>query len=259
MLIALTAYALFSYAIARQPGVDVAAYWHAAERLRDGQQLYAGGAANASDLYRYAPWFAAAWIPLTYLPRDAVTAAWVVLMIAAALLSTLPLLRRGPAGWAAFAVFAPLQLIGAVFGNVQPLLVLILMRGAERRSGPLWIAICASLKGVPLLLALVYAGRGEWRRAGLALGLTIVLVVPAFLFDLSRYSTEAGPNQMSLAAVSPLLWLPVSLTAMAATWALARSRFAWLAGSAAMLAALPRLLVYEAGFLLVGLPEHRRG
>ena len=254
VLVALAAFALVSYAISREPGADVAAYWNAAERLRDGLPLYAGGAANASDLYRYAPWFAAAWIPLTYLPHDAVTAAWVGLMITAALLSTLPLLRHGPVGWAALALFAPLQLIGAAFGNVQPLLVLGLLWGVERRSGPLWIALGASLKGVPLLLALVYAGRGEWRRAAITLGLTVVLVAPAFLFDLSRYSTSPGPNQMSLAAVSPFLWLPVALLAVAATWVLARTRFAWLAAALALVAALPRLLVYEVGFLLVGVP-----
>lgn len=257
VLVALAAFALASYALSREAGVDVAAYWNAAERLREGQPLYAGAAANASELYRYAPWFAAAWIPLTYLPHDAVAAVWVGLMVAAAVLSVLPLLRRGPAGWAAFALFAPLQLIGAAFGNVQPLLVLGLLWGVERRSGPLWIALGASLKGVPLLLVLVYAGRGEWRRAAIALGLTVVLVVPALLFNLSGYSTQPGPNQMSLAAVSPILWISVALLAMAGTWALARSRFAWLAGSAAMIAALPRLLVYETGFLLVGLARRR--
>jgi len=232
--------------------VDVAAYWNAAERLRAGEPLYAGGASNASDLYRYTPWFAYAWVPLTYLPRDAVTAGWLGLMVAAAIVSTLPLLRRGPAGLAAWAIFTPLQLGGAVFGNVQPLLVLMVVWGIERRSGPLWIAIGASLKAVPFLLALVYAGRGEWRRAALATALTALLVAPTFLFDLSAYSTAPGPNQISLAGVSVFLYLPVALAAIAAASLLARTRYAWLAGSFAMVAALPRLLTYEIGFLLVG-------
>lgn len=57
-------------------GSDVAAYWGAAERIRAGEPLYVAGVANASDLYRYAPWFAYAWVPLTYLPSDIVTSAW---------------------------------------------------------------------------------------------------------------------------------------------------------------------------------------
>ena len=252
VLVALTGYALLSYAISRELGSDVSAYWEAAERLRDGGTLYAPGAANAPDLYRYAPWFAAAWIPLTYLPRDAVTAAWVGLMLAAALISTLPLLRRGPAGWAAFAIFAPTQIEGAVYGNVQPLLVLILLWGVERRSGPLWVALGASLKAVPIVLAIVYAGRGEWRRAALTAALTLVLVAPTLLFDLSGYSFSAGPRQESLAGVSPFLFVPVAAAALVATWLLARTRFAWLAGGLTMILTLPRYLDYQIGFLLVG-------
>jgi hypothetical protein len=259
VLIALASYALLTYALARPIGVDVAAYYRAAERLRDGQTLYAAGAANASDLYRYAPWFAAAWIPLTTLPAETVAAAWVGLMTAAALVSTVPLLRLGPAGWAAFAFFLPLQLQGAAFGNVQPLLVLMLMWGVERRSGPLWVAIGASLKLVPLVLVLVYAGRGEWRRAGVTLLLTAVLVTPMLLFDLSSYPTDPGPRQDSLAGYSLLLFVPVALTAIGLAFWLARSRYAWAAAAFAMIASLPRLLSYESSFMLVGLATVLRG
>ena len=257
VLVALASYALLTYAVSRGLGSDVSAYWEAAQRLRSGEPLYLAGAANAPDLYRYAPWFAAVWIPLTYLPRDAVTAGWIGLMFAAALISTLPLLRRGPAGWAAFAIFAPTQIEGAVFGNVQPLVVLVLLWGVERRAGPLWIALSASLKAVPLLLAIVYAGRGEWRRAALTMGLTALLVAPAFLFPLGGYSTDPGPRQTSLAGVSLLIFIPVAAAAIAATWILARTRFGWLAGGLAMILSLPRFLDYEIGFLLVGLSRRR--
>lgn len=258
VLVALTSYALLTYAVARPIGVDVSAYWEAALRLREGDPLYRAGAPNASDLYRYAPWFAAAWIPASYFPIETVATLWVGLMIAAALISSVPLLRHGPTGWAAFAFFMPLQLQGALFGNVQPLLVLMLMWGVNRRSGPLWIAMGASLKAVPLALVLVYAGRGEWRRATLAVGLTAVLVAPMLLFDLSGYSTQPGPNQDSLAGVSIFLWAPIAAASLAATLLLARSRFAWAAGAFAMLASLPRMLSYESGFMLVGLTRDRK-
>jgi len=260
LLFALMTYALFTYALAREVGSDVAAYLGAAERLRAGEPFYVAGVANASDLYRYAPWFAYAWIPLSYLPSEAVTAAWVGLMIAAAAVSTLPLVRHGFAGLAAAALFAPIQLQAAVFGNVQPLLVLMLMWGVERRSGPLWIAVGASLKAVPLVLALVYAGRGEWLRAGLAGLLTGVLVAPAFLFNLSDYPTQAGPGQMSLTAVAGPLFLAVAIVLAGGTFIAGRaqSRYAWLVGAGAMMAALPRLLTYEIGFLLVGFARRPR-
>jgi hypothetical protein len=252
LLLALMAYALTTYAVSREFGSDVAAYLGAAERIRAGEPLYVAGVANASDLYRYAPWFAYAWVPLTYLPRELVTDAWVVLMLVAALASTLPLLRHGLAGTAAVALFLPLQVQGAIFGNVQPLLVLMLLWGVKRRSGPLWIAVGASLKAVPLLLAIVYAGRGEWRRAVLALLLTAVLVAPAFLFDLSGYSTQPGPGNMSLISVTSVLFVVVALGMSVLAFLGARSRYRWVAGSLAMIAALPRFLTYEISFLLVG-------
>jgi len=260
LLFALMSYALFSYALSREVGSDVAAYWSAAERIRAGDPLYVAGAANASDAYRYAPWFAFAWVPLTFLPREAVTAAWVGLMIAAAIVSTVPLVRHGLAGAAAILLFAPIQLQAAVFGNVQPLLVLMLLWGVERRTGPLWIAIGASLKAVPMLLALVYAGRGEWGRAAAAAILAAALVAPALLFDLSAYSTDPGPGQMSLTSVAGQLFIAVAILLVSATYAVARagSRFAWLSGGLAMVMSLPRLLDYEIGFLLVGLAQRRR-
>jgi lysylphosphatidylglycerol synthetase-like protein (DUF2156 family) len=140
-----------------------------------------------------------------------------------------------------------------MFGNVQPLLVLMLLWGLERRSGPLWIAVGASLKAVPFLLAIVYAGRGEWRRAGMAALLTAVLVVPALLFDLSGYSTQPGPGNMSLISVGGPLYLAVAVAMTALAFAAARSRYPWLIGALAMIAALPRMLTYEISFLLVGL------
>ena len=141
---------------------------------------------------------------------------------------------------------------------MQPLLVLLLMWGVERKAGPLWIALGASLKAVPILLAVVYAGRGEWGRAALAAGLAALLVAPAFLFDLTSYSTAVGPRQESLAGVSLLLFVPVAALAIAATCLLARTRFGWLAGGLAMVLSLPRLLDYESAFLLVGLARRPR-
>jgi hypothetical protein len=251
LLLALMAYALSTYAVSREFGSDVAAYWGAAERIRAGEPLYVAGVANDSDLYRYAPWFAYAWVPLTFLPYDLVRVAWVGAMLVAAIASTLPLLRHGLAGTAAFALFAPLQIQGAMYGNVQPLLVLMLLWGVERRSGPLWIALGASLKAVPLLLALVYAGRGEWLRAGFALLLTAMLVAPAFLFDLSGYSRQPGPGNMSLISVASTLFLAVAVVAACLAFLGARSRHRWVLGALAMIAALPRFLTYEVSFLLV--------
>ena len=259
VLIGLVAWTELNHAAALSTGADMDAYWEAAERLRHGEPLYRAGIETDSDLYRYAPWFAFAWVPLTYLPKEAVLLGWMMLCLGAAIVSVAPLLRHGAAGWAALAFLLPFQLEGAAFGNVQPILVASLLWGAPRRSGPLWVALGASLKVVPIVLVAVYAGRGEWRRAIVTLGLTAILVAPMLLFDLSGYSTAIGAGQLSLLTVSPVLYGVAAVAAAAAAYAGARSRYAWALGSLAMMVALPRFLLYEISFAIVGQARDRRG
>ncbi len=259
LLLGLTAWAVLAYALSHAGGHDMDAYWNAALRLRGGDPLYVAGDPTDSALYRYAPWFAFAWVPLTLLPEEVVRGAWTLTLVVASVASVAPLLNRAtPAALGAAALLLPVQLEGAVFGNVQPLLVLVLVWGVERRSGPLWIALAASLKAAPIALMLVYLGRGEYRRAAWALGLAALLVAPMLLFDLRGYSTDSGPGQMSLLAISPPLFVAAAALAAWAGLRFAGTRYAWLAGSAAVLAWLPRLLTYEIGFLLVALARGGR-
>ena len=50
LLLGLASYALLTYALSREVGADVAAYWNAAERLRDGQPLYVAGARKREEI-----------------------------------------------------------------------------------------------------------------------------------------------------------------------------------------------------------------
>ena len=235
---------------------DIGAYWNAALRLREGAPLYPPVSdVNASDVYRYAPWFAAAWIPLTWLPRPVVDAAWSVALVAASAAVVLPALRARSLAVVAFTVLiGSFLVLIASRGNVQPLMVAALVFGVERRSGPLWIALCASLKATPILFVLVYVARGEWRRAAATVGLTVLLVAPMLLFELAGYTTSPGSSQ-SLYGTSPLLFAAVAASAVAvAAYVAWRHRpWAWLAASVAVILCLPRAFTYELTFLFVGL------
>jgi hypothetical protein len=244
-------------AIPALPG-DVDAYWQAALRLRSGEPLYAPAAdVLAVEVYRYSPWFAWAWVPLTFLPEAAVHAIWRALMVLATGAALIPLIRRPSISALAAAVLIGwLTIQTALFGNVQPLLIAALVWGADRRSGPLWIGIAASLKFVPILYVIVYVVRGEWRRAAIAIGIALVLLVPMLAYDLSAYTTRPGASS-ALFGLSPFLWAAVAVVALAAAAYVAarRPRFAWLAASVAMILAYPQAHLSYASHLLVGTRE----
>ena len=230
---------------------DAAAYWEAAQRLRDGEPLYPPLAdTEASDVYRYAPWFAFAWVPLTLLGREAAYLAWSLILVAASFAALIPLVQRR--AWLLVAFFGPILIGISGIGNVQPLIVAALVLGIERRSGPLWIGLAASLKAVPLLLAVTYAGRGEWWRASLAVLVTVLMVAPMLLYDLADYPT--GANAAGMLINVPALYAGVIALGVVASARLARGRFAWLVSSTTMALALPRFFVYDLTFLMPSLP-----
>jgi hypothetical protein len=230
--------------------LDVDAYWGAAMRLRAGDPLYQGAAAAriSGDVYRYAPWFAWAWVPLTYLPRHVVESAWFGLSLSAALYLAWPMRRSR-----ALLLIGPAALESALTGNVQTLMVAGLLFGVERRSGPLWIALAASLKITPIALALVYAGRHEWRRFALTLGLTALLWTPLLWSGLDQYPVVGHAIGH---ARYPVLFFGLIGVGALASLLLARTRYAWLAASGLALIATPRLFLYQ--LTLLGVAMARR-
>lgn len=235
---------------------DAEAYWNAGMRIREGLPLYpAVSDVEASDVYRYAPWFAWMTVPFTFLPVWVAGLIWTAILVAASCLAMLPLVRRR--AWLAVAFFWPILIGISAIGNVQPLLVAALVLGVQRKSGPVWIAAAASLKVVPILFALVYVGRREWGRAIAVAFITLVLVAPAFLYDLTNYVTDAGP------AAGLFQWtyvyVPCVVLLSGITLVSARSRFGWLAAAAAVVIAVPRLFVYDVTFIQVGAPAEQDG
>lgn len=229
---------------------DMGAYWEAAERLRTGEPLYPPLAdPEASTTYRYAPWFAWLWVPLTVLPREVVGVAWSAILLGASSMALQPAFRAR--AWMVLALFAPILFGISAIGNAHPLLIAALVHGIPRRSGPLWIAAAASLKAAPILFALIYIGRRQWLRASATLGAFFVLVAPAALYDLANY--PSGPGMATGLIAVPPLYAVVVAVCMAATVRLAASSAGPLAAATATTAAAPRLFVYDISYVLVGL------
>ena len=247
-------YTLASWFIAWNPA-DGGAYYDAASRLSHGQALYPAVNPEAHEVFRYAPWFAAAWIPLTVLPRDLALHVWSLAMLACSGLAVWPLLRRPSWTSVALAALAGQTLVEtAMFGNAHPLVVALLVWTVGRRTFPAWVGVAASIKLVPLAFVLVWAGRRSWLPAVVAVGLTGALFAPMLLFDLSNYVTDPGTGLLSLYAVSPVLWIAValSLTVLTIWLAIHGSPYAWIAAAVLMYLGPPRVVTSYLAFLVPG-------
>ena len=234
---------------------DMDAYWNAAQRLRDGLPLFPAVAdPGAADVFRYAPWFAWLWIPLTYLPKVAVQVGWSAVLLASVAVALATVLRRRSVATICLAaLLGGLLVRTASTGNVHALLIAALTFGVPRRSGPVWIGIAASLKFAPIAYALVYVGRGEWRRAALSVLVAAVLVAPALLYDLGDYPIDPGAGWSLLSVAGVVPWAVVAGACAVGALALARGRYAWVAAGVAVLASVPRLELYDLTYLLVSL------
>lgn len=236
---------------------DINSYLWAGEAWRTTGNPYTEAAVivDSNPIYRYAPWFAVPWIWLSQLPRPAIEVAWAVAMTICSAAAVVPILRAWGVAAVPVAVFFFGWLVAiGLNGNVQPAIIALLAWGVGRRWGPLAIAIAASLKAVPILYVVVYAGRGEWRKVALTVALTALLVAPMLLFDIPALNTAAGESY-SLFPVAPILWAVIALACVVVAFLLARTRYAWLAAGVAVAMALPRAFIYDITFLLPGLSE----
>ena len=231
---------------------DMNAYWDAGMRLRTGGELFPPVSdVLASEIYRYSPWFAWLWTPLTLLPRLLVEVGWSIVLLAASGLAIWPLARRG--AWLAVALFLPILIGISSGGNVHALLIAALVLGVERRSGPLWIGIAASLKLFPILFVLTYVGRRQWLRAAVACALAGLLLAPYLLYDLSNYVTTAGGA--ALLWDWPIVYAIAVIAAIVVALRLAPTRHGWLAAGVAVVLALPRSFLYDVTWVMAGAPD----
>jgi alpha-1,2-mannosyltransferase len=236
---------------------DINAYWLAAERIKHGEPLYLGSLdPDSYRVFRYAPWFAWLWVPLTYLPRTLVEWGWAAILAVASGAILVGLLRlRSAAAWALAFIMAPWLLSLVQVGNIQPLVVATLGYGISRWSGPIWIGISASLKLVPLEFVLVYVARREWRRVVLSALVTGLLLAPMLLFDLAGYTTAPGRSLSFYYFVGPWAWaLTAAASSLVALWlALRGSPYVWVATAVAVGLLAPRTHETYATYLAIGL------
>lgn len=238
---------------------DAEAYWLAAQRIREGLPLYASPRGDETEIYRYAPWFAYAWVPLTYLGHDLAFAVWRGILLVAILGGLWPLLRRPTPASITLAVLIGGLLISSLpQANATPLMVGALAMALQTRAGPMVLGLAGSLKVFPLVLVAGYVAERRWLHATVAIGISAVLWLHLLAFDISLFMQIGGASfylgGVSLLDVSVLLWLPVAVVCTFVLLALVvrRSPWSWLAASAAIPLAVPRVWLPDAAYVLPG-------
>ena len=232
---------------------DMHVYQDAALRIRAGDQLY-GGEVGTLNAYRYAPWFAYAWVPLSYLPQPVIDVAWSAFLLTGSAVAIRAVARPITGSTLILsALMAPILFGISAIGNVHGPMMALLVLGMPRRWGGLAVGIAASLKVVPFLLVLVFIAQRRWSQAAVAVATTAVLWLPIVWMDVDLVTLDPGAAR----SLPDVLWLPMAgmATGVAAVLAWRRSPRAALAAATAAILTLPRLFVYEISLLLVALVE----
>jgi hypothetical protein len=237
---------------------DADAYWHAALRLREGLPLYGGPRGDETEIYRYAPWFAFAWVPLTYLGQANAYLVWRALLLAAAVAAVWPLLRlRSPAAVTLAVLALCLMVSNLPAANVTTLIVGVLAVGLPTLAGPVLLGFAGSLKVFPLLFVAGYLAQRRWRDTAVALGIAAILWLHVLVFDVSTYPTAVGGSSFyvggtSLYAISPVLWGIATglVAALVVLLVVTRSPWTWLAAGAAISTVVPRAWLPDAAYIV---------
>lgn len=233
---------------------DMNVYWDAAVRLREGGELYGADSATPYNAYRYAPWFAYAWVPLTFVPKPVVDVGWSLVLIGCSWLCIRPFIAASSrASLLLVVMMLPILIAISAGGNVQAPLLALLMYRLPKRDGPIWIALAASLKVVPILLVLYLLAERRFVGAVVAVALTGALWLPILAFPVSATTSDPGLAG-ALIRVHPVIYVAAAAAAVGVAAYLARRRspYATLATVTAMVVALPRLFVYDVTWALVG-------
>jgi hypothetical protein len=229
------------------PGGDIERMWLGALRIRAGEPLYTD-VGDPQHFYTWAPWLAWIWLPLTYLPKTVVTVVWLALCFAGWAVSLWPARKSVPL----LLLIAPLTLFAAWWGNVQPIMTAWLVLGIRRPWGPLGVGLAASLKVSPILLAVPWLATGQMRKAVVASGVALLFGAPALFSGIDHYPFGLAPL-LSIRGISVALWIAATIGAVGVALIPGNTRFRHVSSALATIVSRPSLLLYDVGYLLVGL------
>ncbi len=244
------------------PLADVRAYYDAGARLNAGLPLYVQTATTDDPgFYRYPPLLAIAFRPLALLPYESAALIWEAFLIVlfAGTHVRLGLRKRWTwivSGWLA----APIAWSLAV-GQAQVAVTFLVALGS-----PWAIAVAGNLKILPVVVAVYWLGRRDWRALGWFVAWMVGLLVVSFVLEPAATIAFVGFSDLgqvgnvenrSLYAISPLLWVAFVIGLLALALRFAPTKAGWSLAVAASVLISPRLLLYQLSTLqaAVGAPD----
>jgi len=232
------------------PLADVRAYYDAGARLNAGLPLYVQPATTDDPaFYRYPPLLAIAFRPLALLPYETAALIWEAFLI---VLFVGTLVRLGlrnewtwiVSGWLA----APIAWSLAV-GQAQVAVTFLVALGA-----PWAVALGGHLKILPVIVAIYWLGRRDWRAIGRFAAWFVGLTVLTFILEpagtiafigFSDLAQVGDVQNRSLYAISPVLWAAFVVALLGLALRYAPTRAGWALAVAASVLVTPRLLLYQ--------------
>ena len=226
------------------------AYYDAGARLNAGLPLYVQTATTDDPgFYRYPPLLAIAFRPLALLPYDTAALIWEAFLIVLFIGTLVRLGLRNEwtwivSGWLA----APIAWSLAV-GQAQVAVTFLVALGA-----PWAIALAGNLKILPVIVALFWVGRRDWRALGRFAAWMVGLVVFQFVLEpagtiaflgFSDLGQVGNVENRSLYALSPILWGVSVVVLLGLALRYAPTKAGWSLSVAASVLVTPRLLMYQ--------------
>ena len=247
------------------PLADVHAYYDAGTRLNAGLPLYDQPAGtDDAAFYRYPPLLAIIFRPLALLPFETAAFIWEAALIAMFIGTIVRMGARDPWTWIVLGWLAAPMAWSLAIGQAQVAVTFLIALGA-----PWAIALAANLKILPVLVAVFWIGRREWRPVGLVVAWGIGLLAVSLALEPAGTIAFLGfPNltqvgdveNLSPYATSPLLWAALAVAFAGLALRFAPTRFGWALAVALSVFASPRLLMYQFSTLFAALrsPEPPR-
>ena len=233
------------------PLADVRAYYDAGARLNAGQPLYVQPATTDDPgFYRYPPLLAIAFRPLALLPYETAALIWEAFLIVLFVGTLVRLGLRNPWTWIVSGWLAAPIAWSLAIGQAQVAVTFLVALGS-----PWAIALAGNLKILPIIVAIYWIGRRDWRAVGHVIAWLIGLAVLSVRARAGRHHRvhrllrprpgRERPEPLALRVLADCCGAPSSIGFLALALRFAPSRAGWALAVSASVLVSPRLLMYQ--------------